>query len=148
MRQCICDIPTSQKYSSWIFLYFLIFWVIHSHLSSEWASNKRENESIYSKFQKEIESLPRTVSLLGPLCVLPALNGCLLKYTICFVSTLDRCPSQQVLSLEQHCDLSHPCCSVLWKLLVGFKWERFITVLSCIFLCVSSYFPKAVFWGL
>lgn len=38
--------------------------------------------------------------------MLPALNSCLLKGTICFVSTLGRCPSQQDLFPEQLYHLS------------------------------------------
>lgn len=99
------SIGDSQKYSSWTFL-FLNFWLICDHFTSELASNKIENKSSYYKCQRKIEALPRIVFLLGCLCVLSALNGCLLKYTICFVSTLGRCPAQQVLLLEQLCNLS------------------------------------------
>lgn len=60
-------------------VFFWNFWLIHNHFSSEWASNKIENKSSYYKCQRKIESLLRTVFILGPLCVFPTLNGCILK---------------------------------------------------------------------
>lgn len=130
----------SQKYSSWIFLYFLNFWLNHDHSSSAWACNKTEKKSIYYEFQKEIEPLPRTVFSLGPLCVWSALNGCLLKYAISFVSALYAHPSK-------FCHWSNSMIFLILAILFyGNCWwdssESSSSQYSVVFSFVSPIFPK------